>query len=430
MLISSTPNPKIADGGALYLKFSGSIVEQPADTQPSDFLSAGGAPAASQTRLRDVIRALQAAAGDSRVKAVAMDLDGFTGGGQAAIAEVGVALDGVRAAGKPVLAFATGYDDDSYQLAAHASEIWLDPLGTVLPVGPGRSQLYYKGLLDKLGIEAKVYRVGAFKSAVEPFTRNDQSPEARAANQALADALWRDWQADVAKARPKAQVAAYVGSLSGGTPPADFAKGAQAAGLVDKIGDRVDFGKRVASIVGQDEKKAPGDFRTIALDAWIDANKPATGGAAIGVVTIAGDIVDGRAPPGSAGGDTIANLLLKALAEKDLKALVVRIDSPGGSVTGSARISDAILEAKRRGLPVVASMGSVAASGGYWVSTAADHVLAEPSTVTGSIGVCSESCRCSRARSPRPGSAPTASARRRSPASPTRWRARRRRSTR
>ncbi|MBV9842634.1 MAG: signal peptide peptidase SppA [Sphingomonadaceae bacterium] len=387
LVLTASPNPKIANGGALYLKFSGGIVEQPAEAQPVDFLSGAGPPAVGQTRLRDLIRALEAAADDDRVKAVAMDLDGFTGGGQAAMADVGAALDDVRAAHKRVLAYAGSYGDDAYQLAAHADEVWLDPLGTVLPIGPGGSQLYYKGLMDKLGIEAKVYRVGAFKSAVEPFTRDDQSPEARAANQQLADALWRDWQADVAKARPKAQIAAYVNDLAGGKPPADFARAAVASGLVDHIGDRVAFGQRVAAIVGPGDKRTAGDFKRIDLDAWTDANEPPKRGPAIGVVTIAGDIVDGRSPPGTAGGDTISELLLKALAEKNLKALVVRIDSPGGSVSGSDRIRDAILEARRRGLPIVASMGSVAASGGYWVSTASDYVLAEPSTITGSIGV-------------------------------------------
>lgn len=387
-LLAASPNPTIASGGALYLKFAGGIAEQPAEAQPLDFLSAGGAPAVGQTRLRDLVRALGAAAGDARVKAVTLDLDGFTGGGQTAIADVGRALDGVRATGKPVLAFATAYADDSYQLAAHASEVWMDPLGFVEPSGPGGSQLYYKGLMDKLGITAKVYRVGRFKSAVEPYTRNDQSPEARAADQALVDALWRDWRADVSRARPRARLAPYLAAIaSGAIPNGSFAEQAAAAGLVDRIGDRVAFGQRVAALVGASDKKVPGDFRAIPLADYVDATPEKTGGDAIGVVTIAGMIVDGKAPAGTAGGDTIAGLLLKALAEKDLKALVVRVDSPGGSVSGSDRIRGAIMAAKRRGLPIVVSMGSVAASGGYWVSTPADLIFAEPSTITGSIGV-------------------------------------------
>ena len=156
---------------------------------------------------------------------------------------------------------------------------------------------------------------------------------------------------------------------------------------MDKLGDRVAFGQRVASLVGASDKKVPGDFRAIPLADYVEATPERIGGDPIGVVTIAGMIVDGSAPAGTAGGDTIANLLLKALAGKNLKALVVRVDSPGGSVSGSDRIRGAILEAKRRGLPIVVSMGSVAASGGYWVSTPADMIFAQPSTITGSIGV-------------------------------------------
>jgi protease-4 len=180
-----------------------------------------------------VIRALDSAAGDTRVKAVALDLDSFIGGGQASLSNVGEALDRVRRAGKPVVAYATGYSDDSYLLAAHASEVWLNPLGAVLVAGPGGSGLYYKGLLDKLGVTANVYRVGTFKAAVEPFTRTDMSPEARAANQALAGSLWENWINEVRTARPKAQVVTYAGApveqiaRAGG----DLAQAARNAGL-------------------------------------------------------------------------------------------------------------------------------------------------------------------------------------------------------
>jgi protease-4 len=259
----------------------------------------------------------------------------------------------------------------------------------VLITGPGGSRLYYKGLLDKLGVIAKVYRVGEFKSAVEPFTRTDQSPEAREANQALADSLWESWRQDVARARPSARLAEYVATPEAMLAAArgDVAGAALVARLVDRIGDRLAFGRRVAALAGEGPKKQPGSFRTIKLDNWIAANPEKGSGDPVGVLTIAGTIVDGDAPAGTAGGDTIAKLLLEELPKRRIKALVVRIDSPGGSVTGSERIRSAILAAKAQGLPVVVSMGSVAASGGYWVSTPADRVLAEPSTITGSIGV-------------------------------------------
>jgi protease-4 len=204
--LSINPSPSVPSSGALLVDLDGSLVEQPADIDPLSFIS-GSTPATREYRLRDVVHGLAAAAKDDRAKAVVLDLDGFAGGGQATIAEAARAIDKVRAAGKPVLAYATGYTDDGYQLAAHASEIWLDPFGAVLLTGPGGSQLYYKGLLDKLGVATKVYRVGEFKSAVEPFTRTDQSPDAREANQALANSLWARWLGAVQQARPEARLA-------------------------------------------------------------------------------------------------------------------------------------------------------------------------------------------------------------------------------
>jgi protease-4 len=386
--LSASPNPKVADSGALVLNLTGSIVEQPSQSDAFALIS-GSAPVAREFRLRDIVRSLNTAARDTQVKAVVLDLSAFVGGGQATIAAAGEALDRVRAAGKPVLVYALGYTDDSYQLASHASEIWMDPMGAVLITGPGRSNLYYKGLLDRIGVTPKVFRVGEFKSAVEPFTRTDMSPEARAANQLVGDALWSAWQREVSRARPKAQLPGYLSApmtlvnATGG----DMAAAAQRAGLVDQVGDRLAFGRKVAQLAGRGDSKAPGDFSAIPLSRYVAAHPEQTNGDAIGVLTVAGNIVDGRAGPGSAGGDTISRLLLDALDEKQLKALVVRVDSPGGSATASERIRAAILEARRRGLPVVVSMGTVAASGGYWVASAGDAILAEPSTITGSIGV-------------------------------------------
>ena len=375
----------LTGSGALLVRLSGALVEQPADVDTVALLT-GANPANREYRLRDVVRSLRLAASDGQVKAVVLDLDGFTGGGQAAIGEAGAAVDAVRRAGKPVLAYATGYGDDSYQLAAHASEIWLNPLGAVLIAGPGAPHLYYKGLLDKIGVTANVYRVGKFKSAVEPYTRADQSPEARAANQALADSLFSAWQDEVRAARPKAQVAPYAAdpatalSAAGG----DGAKAAVMAGLVDRLGDRNAFAARLRGIAGTGSGR-PDEYSAVPFDRYLAA-KPETQGS-VGVLTIAGDIVDGTGGAGSAAGETIARVMGDELMKNRIKALVVRIDSPGGSVTASERIRGAILAAKAKGMPVVVSMGSVAASGGYWVSTPGQTVFAEPSTITGSIGV-------------------------------------------
>jgi protease-4 len=212
------------------------------------------------------------------------------------------------------------------------------------------------------------------------------SPEARQASQALAGSLWETWQQDVRQARPKAQAAAYAAAPAQRLAAAqgDMAKAALDAGLVDKVGDRFGFEQRMAQLAGEDENEA---FARTSLKAWTQANPAGDSAGEIGILTVAGTIIDGEAGAGTAGADTIAEALEKGLQDGNLKALVVRIDSPGGSATASERIRQAVLEAKAQGLPVVISMGSVAASGGYWIATAGDRIFAEPSTITGSIGV-------------------------------------------
>lgn len=388
MALSIKPNNVAPTSGALVLDLDGMLVEQPSETDTLTILT-GNKPLSHETRLRDVERGLQAAATSSSIKAIVLDLDGFLGGEQAVLAAAGKALDKVRTAGKPVFAYATGYSDDGYQLASHATEIWLSPFGGVILTGPGGSRLYYKGLMDKLGITAKIYRVGTFKSAVEPFTRSDQSPEARDANQSLANALWASWQADVGAARPRAKVVAYVANPGAMIAAAggQMSRAALRAGLVDKLGDRNAFNSRIAAIAGDASDGGINAYKAIPLDRWADSHPEKSSGTPIGVLTVAGEIVDGEAPPGDAGGTTISNLLLDELARKRIKALVVRVDSPGGSVIASEQIRSAILQAKGLGLPVVVSMGGLAASGGYWISTPADRILADPATITGSIGV-------------------------------------------
>nr|WP_197976221.1 signal peptide peptidase SppA [Sphingomonas sp. CFBP 13733] len=385
--LNARPGTKAIKDGALVLDLNGSIVEQPAE--PAAFAALSGQNTPKQFRLRDVVRAIDTARTDGRVKALVLDLDGFTGAYPAALGEIGDAIARVRAAKKPVLAYATAYTDGSYRLAANASEVWVNPLGGTLFMGPGGNQLYYKGLIDKLGITTHVYRVGRYKSFVEPYTRTDQSDDARAASQALYGTLYDQWREAVAKARPKAQIAQFLARPDALVLAAngDIATANLRAGIVDKLGDRTAFGKRVAAIAGADTSKPAGSFNTITYDSWVKANPLPTGGDAIGVLTVAGDIVDGEGGPGTAAGKTIEKAMLDGLAKKNLKALVVRVDSPGGSVLASERIRLAILEAKKKGLPVVVSMGGLAASGGYWVSTPADVIFAEPGTITGSIGI-------------------------------------------
>ena len=378
--------PEPVGAGVLAMDLDGVVVEQPSKADVAEVLAGGSAT--KQYRLRDLVAALDEARTDDRVKAVALDLEGFLGGGQTAMDDLADAIRRVRDSGKPVIAYSVGYTDDGYQLAAAASEVWLNPLGLVAIAGPGGQNLYFAGLLDKLGVTANVYRVGTYKAAVEPFTRSDMSPEAEENARALGQALLEEWREDVARARPKAKLDAYIQNPTGAVAAAggDFAKAAVAAGLVDKLADRQAYEAKLAELGGEDDT-ARGGYKRIKLDSYIRETVDNPVDAPIGVVTVAGMIVDGKASAGTAAGDSIAQTIEKGLAGDTMKALVVRVDSPGGSVLASERIRQAILEAKRQDIPVVVSMGNVAASGGYWVSTPADYIYAEPSTITGSIGV-------------------------------------------
>lgn len=378
--------PALADNGALTIPLDGYLVTQAQEIDPFQLISGG--PTAGEIETAKLISVIEAAKDDEDIETIVLDLDGFLGGGLADIQDVGNALAEFRESGKTVVSFATAYLDSGWLLAAHSDEIWLSPLGAVFVQGPGGSQLYFGDALDKLNVDINVFRVGTYKSAVEPLIQNAASEPAKRANQALVDDLWENYQEDVAAARPQAKLAGYVADVPGRVRAAsgDFAQAALAAGLVDHLGSRAEFEREMANRVGEDEE-APGGYLSTAYSAYAASVEPAASGDAVGIVTVAGNIVDGEAGPGTAGGQTVADLIGQAVADEDIKALVVRVDSPGGSVMASEQIRQALIAAKAEGLPVVASFGPVAASGGYWVSTAADTVFAQPTTITGSIGV-------------------------------------------
>lgn len=386
MILAATPHAGGPVSGALSLVIDGPVVEQPAEADPLTMLSGG---AVREYRRGEIVHALDVAATDERIQAVAIDLDIFAGGRQTVMSDIGAAIRRVRAAGKKVIAYASAYDDDAYQIAAQADEIWLNPLGGVIITGPGGSSLYYGALFERLGITANIYRVGTYKSATEPFSRSDMSPEARQAAQALADALWSQWQDEVSRARPQAQLRPYIAAPADAVARhnGDMAEAARAMGLVDRIGDRTAFSARMAELVGPSEDGRPNSFRAVRYDSLLERHPLRGGGGNIGVLTIAGDIMDGEAGPGTAGAETIVAALEEGMRDPRLKALVVRIDSPGGSTLASERIRQAIANVRERGVPVIISFGSVAASGGYWIATAGERIFAEPSTITGSIGV-------------------------------------------
>lgn len=386
---SSTPLT-VPAGSALLLDLDGVIVDQASERSTLEMI-ADSSDVMPEIQVRDVVAAIDRAREDKRIKSIVLQMDGFFGSGMANLQSIGTALKAFKAAGKPVYAYSSAYVDDSYYLGAHATEAWLNPLGAVLLTGPGGPGLYFKGALDKLGVEVNVFRVGTYKAAVEPFTRTESSPEAQAANQALVDTLWDVWTTDVQTARPAVRIDAITGNFNARVRAAggDFGRQAVADGLVDKIGTYVDFGQAMAKRVGEGDDDRPGAYNQVDYRDYLRATSPlrARTGDSVGVVYVAGEIIDGKAGRGTAGGDTLAQLIAEATADESIKALVVRVDSPGGSVTASEKIRQALVDAKADGLPVVASFGTVAASGGYWIATAADEIYAEPSTITGSIGV-------------------------------------------
>jgi protease-4 len=388
-LSMKAPTVSVPDGAALHIALDGVLVDEAA--QPSPLQLLGGEDRIPETETLLLVRAIDKAAEDPAIRMITLDLDSFLGGGQANLESVGAALQRFRAKKKRVETWATAYSDDSYYLASHADSIALSPLGAVLLSGPGGNNLYFKDALDKLKVNVEVFRVGTYKSFVEPFTRNDSSPEARAADQELADDLWANWRATVQRQRQELDIAAILESwpqrLAGANQ--DQANLAKSAGLVDMVLSETAWRKGLQKTLGEgDDPDMPGDFKRIDLgDYWAARRPAAESGPAVAVVHVGGSIVDGEGAPGQAGGSSIAELIAEAVADEDVKALVVRVDSGGGSVTASEEIREAMQEARARKLPVIASFGPVAASGGYWVGTGADAIFASPSTITGSIGV-------------------------------------------
>ena len=385
-VLSMRPSAAEIRDGALLLDLSGVVVEEVSPIDPFDALLASEAPT-REFAARELVRAIDAARDDVRIKAIVLDLDAFLGGGQAHLTEIGEALVRFKGADKPVLSYATAYTDSGMLLAAHGSEIWMDPMGGAVITGPGGKNLYFADLLEKIGVNARVFKTGEFKSAGEPYSRNSMSEEARRNAEALYGALWEEWQASFRKARPQANIdlvttdpAAWLTASQG-----DLGEASLAARLVDKLASRAEFEAHVATLVGENIGEGP-EYAHTALSPWLVDNPAPTAGSTIGIVTIAGTIVDGDAGPGTAGGARIAQVLDDAL-DDGLAGLVVRVDSPGGSALASETIRQAILRHKANDIPIAVSMGNVAASGGYWVSMPAGRIFAEPETITGSIGV-------------------------------------------
>ncbi|HEX4896045.1 MAG TPA: signal peptide peptidase SppA [Solimonas sp.] len=386
----------VEDNVALVLAPTGVLMEQ-IDEDPGERLLqniSGEEPA--QSRLRDLIDALEAAKDDPRISFAVLKLDSLWDAGLPQMEELVAAMQEFRASGKKIVAYGPWYEQTQYYAAAQADEIVVDPMGMVVVEGFSLYQNYFKEALDKLGVDVHVFRVGEYKSAVEPFTRNDMSAEARQAGQQWLGDLWSQYGKAVAAGRqlPEDAVDNYVSTLSAGLAQAkgDTAGYAKAKGLVTHVETLAEFRKRMGAIVGFDDDH--GSFRQIhylqylsAVDhARRQAQAPSKPGR-IALVVVQGEIVDGAGDVGQAGGDTITDLLDEARRDPDVAGVLLRVDSPGGSVWASEQIRRAVQQLKADGKPVVASMSTVAASGGYWVSMDANEIWAHESTITGSIGI-------------------------------------------
>jgi len=376
----------------LVLKPQGQLVEQYSAAPMQRALSRLSGEDISQIQLRDVVGAIDAAAKDSRISRILLLPGELDSSGFAALREVGAALDRFRAAGKPVIAWGVNLDQGQYYLAAHADRVLLDPQGGVMLTGLANYRLFYKDLLDKLGVDVHLFRVGEFKSAAEPYILDHASAEAKQADSYWMDGLWSGYLDEVAGLRkidPAAlrddvdNLPQHIASTQG-----DLAKLAQDQHLIDGTATRAEL---IAMLRGQGVpagEKQQG-FRQVSLARYVNqlpsAGKPLAPG--VTIVVAEGEIVGGKRAPGAIGGESTAALIRAARENKRTKALVLRVNSPGGEVYAAEEIRREVAQTRAAGIPVVVSMGNVAASGGYWISMNANRILAEPNTITGSIGI-------------------------------------------
>lgn len=390
-LSSRETRPVIHDETALVFAPEGVLVENRRIPTLDDLLAGEGA--VKEVVLREALAALEHAATDTRIKMLVLDLDQFAGGGPAALFTLADAIDAFRESKKPVVAIGDSFDQGQYFLAAHADEIWMHPYGAVSLVGFGSFVPHFAAALDKIDLDVRVFRVGTFKSAVEPWMRDDMSDEAKEANRAFLGTLWSSYMERV-EARRGLAGGAITGTIddilarsraAGG----DQAKMALNEGWVDALLDHEAMQDQLAAMQTDDGDE---DFRQIDLPTYmaaagLAADSHGSGKDVIAVVTLAGEIVDGEGDFGQIGSESTVSLIERARDSTSVKALVLRVDSPGGSLFASEEIRSALADFQATDRPLVVSMGSVAASGGYWISAMADEIWAAPETITGSIGV-------------------------------------------
>ncbi len=387
--------PTVPASAALKLDPQGMLVEQTPDPVKRAMRKLIGQPVQPVTVMRNVEYALNTAATDPSIKMVALDLNDFQGGSLAQLERIGKAFKKFEKSGKPIIAYASNYTQGSYYLAAEANHAYLTTnQGLVVVLGLAAYRNYYKDLIDKLKVQWHVFRVGKYKSYVEPYTRNDMSPAAKQENTTLLDQLWERYVNEVSDAR--GNKAADLTSLVNHWPEAladvkgDASAVATHSNLIDGVMSLPKLREKFASLAGTDP--STGSYNQISLKAYLKARTPAVKLAnrawdQVAVIVAQGDISSGTAPPGSIASQTLSHLLARAQRNNRVKAVVLDVDSPGGSALASDHILQAELALEGSGKPLVVSMSGVAASGGYWISMAGEKIFASPSTITGSIGI-------------------------------------------
>jgi len=387
----------VPEKSALVLNLVGDIVEQKYEINPVDAFineALGQEEDKPEVLLADVIKVINQAKNDDRVEILLLQLQGLNNTGLTKLQDVGKALTDFKTSGKQVIALGDQYSQDQYYLASYADDIWLNPQGFMILDGYGRYKLFFKSALEKLEIKQHIFRVGTFKSAVEPFLRDDMSDAAKEANKLWLNDLWGQYKHDVASQR-EFSVDNFDESINDlldkfTLSSSSFAQYALANHWVDKLMSREKMRTKLIEMVGKNEK---GDsFSHIGYKNYLAVSTPLSAinnksTSKVAIVVAKGTILNGNQEPGKIGGDSTAKLLRKARLDEQVKSVVLRVDSPGGSAFASEIIRQEIELLKTAGKPVIASMGTYAASGGYWISAPADKIYAAPSTITGSIGI-------------------------------------------
>ncbi|MFA0810629.1 signal peptide peptidase SppA [Microbulbifer epialgicus] len=384
----------VPQGAALRVAPNGFLVDEL--TQPATLpIFFGGARGPSEVRVKDLVDAIDSAAKDKRISSLVLELDHMVGGSLSKLDEIGAALQRFKAADKPIYAVGNNYTQPQYFLASHADKIYLNPMGSVLLTGFGVYRNYYKSALEKLKVNFHVFRVGDYKDFIEPYTRDDMSPASRENNQRWLNELWSEYSEQVTGLRnlPAESLDLFINELPQKLQQnkGSWAEAALANKLVDQLASRIETIKELRKAIGEDEKNER-DYKSINALTYLrsrklaEAAKPIKQPNKIGLITASGAIVDGQAPAGRIGSESLGKLIAQA-REKKVDALVLRIDSGGGSAFASEAIRQELLATRDADIPVVISMGSLAASGGYWIATGGNRIWASPATLTGSIGV-------------------------------------------